>query len=264
MTSEPPGRKHPKEFASSDQPGDIEVRISLISQRWNEALTGFFAATTERTRLYWLLVSLARHQSVRTANAMAFDLFLALVPMLGLAGWTASIALRDGPGDLSTSALLRDMTPTQVDQFIGQHLSAMSAVHLAPFAGLAGWWLVSSSFNTMIGVFQETFACSPRNWVHTRLLSLAFALLAMLFIGGFFGLGVIVALAPGEIVRPVLDSLRYFGLLQASLVVVSLLGAASFLALLYRYSIRRPDRKRHVWPGAFTATFLGTLASRST
>jgi membrane protein len=153
------------------------------------------------------------------------------------------------------------MTPTQVDQFIGQHLSAMSAVHLAPFAGLAGWWLVSSSFNTMIGVFQETFACSPRNWVHTRLLSLAFALLAMLFIGGFFGLGVIVALAPGEIVRPVLDSLRYFGLLQASLVVASLLGAASFLALLYRYSIRRPDRKRHVWPGAFTATFLGTLAT---
>ena len=35
----------------------------------------------------------------------------------------------------------------------------------------------------------------------------------------------------------------------------------AFLALLYRYSLRRPGRLRRVWPGASVATLLAAAAS---
>src|SRR5690606_34469881 len=118
-----------------------------------------------------------------------------------------------------------------------------------PFAAIAGWWLVASAFNTMIGVFEETFSCEPRHWIKSRLLSLGFALLAMLLVGVSLGAGVIATLAP-EII---LNALRYLGLLQVAVFITAMLSVMSFLALLYRYSLRRPDKRRHVWVGAFVA-----------
>jgi len=239
----------------------MEIQIRLFSDKYNTLLTEFFSATAERTRLYWLLASLIRHQSVRTANAMAFDLFLALVPMLGLAGWTASAVVRSQSGDVSASSFLTHLAPEQIDGFIGEHFEAMSKAHLAPVAALAGWWLVSSAFNTMMGVFQETFECRDRSWIENRIISLGFALLGMVVLGVGGGLGVIATISPPELFRPIFDSLQYLGLIKVAALLVSLGITTSFFALLYRYSISRPGRKRRVWPGAFTATLLGSAAT---
>lgn len=237
------------------------MQVRLFSEKYNAILTHFFRATAERTRTYWLLASLFRHHSVRTANAMAFDLFLALVPMLGLAGWTASALVRSRVDDISTSAFLTKLTPEQIDGFIGQHFEAMSKAHLAPFAALAGWWLVSSAFDTMMGVFQETFDCRQRSWFEKRLISLAFALLGMIVLGVGGGLGVLATVAPPGILKAVFDSLTVLGLIKVAAFLVSFLITATFFAVLYRYSISRPGRKRRVWPGAWTASFLGASAT---
>ncbi len=253
--------KFPPRHSPADSAGDFEVQVRLFSEKYNELLTHFFQATAERTRTYWLLASLMRHHSVRTANAMAFDLFLALVPMLGLAGWTASALVRSRVDDISASAFLTKLTPGQIDEFIGQHFEAMSKAHLAPFAALAGWWLVSSAFDTMMGVFQETFDCRQRSWLEKRLISLAFALLGMIVLGVGGGLGVLATVTPPEFLKPIFDSLEYLGLIKTAAFFVSFLITAAFFAILYRYSISRPDRKRRVWPGAWVATLLGAGAT---
>jgi|GEM_PF-692260 len=236
------------------------VSIRGLSAAWNERLTEFFGASSTNTRIYWLLASLIRHHSVRTANAMAFDLFLALVPMLGLGGWAATLFVRRASGE-ETADVLTNLTPEQLDGFIGEHFQALAAAHLAPIAALAGWWLSSSAFNTMIGVFEETFECTPRSWIKTRGMSLGFALLGMILLGLGGWLGVALTVSRGDTLGEISDALRRFGLGQVFIVAVALGVTTSFIALLYRYSIKRPGKKRRVWMGAVVATFLGAAAS---
>lgn len=252
---------HPRRRSDPSAPDDFEVELPFVSAKYNGLLTEFFRGTTGRTRTYWLLVSLARHRSVRTANAMAFDFFLALVPMLGLAGFTAAVIVRSQTDEISAGSFLTQFTPQQIDQFIGEHFAATQGAHLAPLAGLAGWWLVSSAFDTMIGVFQETFACRPRSWLPKRAISLGFAFLGMVVLGVGGGLGVLATVTPPEIIKPVLTSLEYLGLIKVAALIVSFLIVTSYLAILYRYSISRPQMKRRVWPGAVSASTLGALAT---
>jgi membrane protein len=190
---------------------------------------------------------------------MAFDLFLALVPMLGLGGWAAAVLV--GPeSNRALRALFLDVTPAQLANFVGRHFEALSAAHLAPLAALAGWWLSSSAFDTMIGVFEETFDCVPRNWLHSRLISLGFALLGMVLLGVGSGLYVWLTVVVGGWENWT-SALRKVGVLPWILLIVGMGVIASFLALIYRYSLRRPHRRRHVWVGAFTATGIGVLAT---
>ena len=249
-----------KNNPESERPRHVRVDLWGISPAQNDRLTAYFSETISRARLYYLLASLVRHQSIRTANAMAFDLFLALVPMLGLAGWAAALFGGATKGSSLTS-LFSQLTPAQLSQFIGHHFEALAAAHLAPVAALAGMWLSSSAFNTMIGVFQETFDCVPRSWIRCRLLALGFALLGMLLLGLGATVAVWIAVAPG--IGTWVAQLRSWGILSWMFGLGSLLTSVAFLALLYRVSIARPGRRRHVWTGAFAATGMGALASLS-
>jgi YihY family inner membrane protein len=83
----------------------------------------------------------------------------------------------------------------------------------------------------------------------------------MILLGSSLGFGVIATVAPDAFLEAVLSSLRFLGLVQATLALLTFLAIAGFLALLYRYSLRRPNRKRRVWAGAFVATFLGSGAT---
>lgn len=237
----------------------VEVGLPLVSVQTNERLTEYFQQTFVRTRIYYLLVALVRHQSVRTANAMAFDLFLAMVPMLGLAGWAAGLVLR-GNASLPDRSFFSTIAPGDLNEFLGHHFAALSASHLAPVAALAGWWLSSSAFHTMMGVFAESFDAEPMSFVRARLLSLAIAAIGMFLLGLLGGVGVLLAMAP-DVVLELVNLLRTSGLLKAAFVLAAYLVMTSFLALIYRLSIRRPGRRRHVWTGAFVASLLGTLAS---
>lgn len=218
----------------------------------------FFDHTLVGTRLYVLLTSIWKHSSSRTANAMAFDLFIALIPMLGVAGWATSLALRGTEGGLKGSAL-SSLAPDELDEFLGHHFDALSASHLAPLAVLAGWWASSSAFNTMIGVFEETFECTPRSWIRQRLISLGLSLALIFFVGLAATVGVIATLIPTR-VSDVLRLLDDYGFMRVVIPVGAYLTMSSFLAFLYRVSLVR-EKKRRVWPGAFVACAIGTIAS---
>src|SRR5688572_16415575 len=57
-----------KTMGKREIPSPPQVKIRGIPDAHNDWLTDYFSATFARTRLYWLLASLSRHQSIRTAN----------------------------------------------------------------------------------------------------------------------------------------------------------------------------------------------------
>src|SRR5690606_8916106 len=96
-------------------------------------------------------------------------------------------------------------------------------------------------------------------WIQDRLISLGFATLGMVLLGLAGGFGVMVAtLTPRQ---QWYEALKDSGGLHVLFIVMSFAAISGFLALLYRYSLRRPGKKRHVWPGALASTMLGVGAS---
>ncbi len=257
-TESAPGPEGPPESIPASE-GRLDVQIQGLSEKANEKLAKFFKRSAAHTRLYSLLASLWHHQSMRTANAMAFDLFLALVPMLALAGWAVSVLVVSS-GVNPDTPLLTGLTPGQLEGVIGEHFHALQSSHLAPLAGLAGWWLASSAFSTLIDVFEETFECFPRNWIHKRILSLGFSLLGMVLLSAAGTVGVLWTALPAGL-ESSLSWVTKLGWTTSLLALLSFVSLTAFFALLFRYSIRRPTKVRKVWPGALVATTLGAIAS---
>jgi membrane protein len=232
-----------------------------LGRRVRARTSAYFSASARRERVGGMLRSLLRHHAVRTANAMAFDLFLALVPMLGLAGWLLSQFVSTSPEALARGGVLLDLTPAELHGMLTEQLTALSATSLAPLAVLVGWWLSSSAFYTALCVFEESFECQPRSWLEGRLVSLLLALLGL----------TLVVVVGFVVLTLTLESLGMLGRLASSVVsepalrfALGLAGLGlvwAFLALLYRVAIRRPGKRRRVWLGAGVATLLGALSS---
>ena len=74
-------------------------------------------------------------------------------------------------------------------------------------------------------------------------------------------MGVLVTLATPDSLNELLESSTGKSLLNFLVITLALSVAVAFLALLYRYSLRRPGRVRRVWPGASVATLLAASAS---
>lgn len=236
------------------------ARLPPTLARLRDRTASFFDGGPVRRNLWFLVQAVERHRAGRTASAMAFDLFLALLPMLALAGWALTHFVAAGPEALEASGLLADLTPDQLRDIIRTHFESLSASKLAPFAAISGWWLASSAFHTMIGVFEETFHCPRRPWWRARLLALVFALAGMAVLVSSGVLGMTLTTPPG-LLGELMRELRAHGLLRHVFVLTGLAVMTAFFALLYGLAIRRPGVRRRVWPGAAVAAGLGSGAS---
>jgi membrane protein len=103
-------------------------------------------------------------------------------------------------------------------------------------------------------------ACEPRSWLRRRAVSLLLALVGMGFFGLTGTLGLTTALAP-KLVGRTIDILRESGLVRATLAAGACVFMTVFLALVFRIAIRRPGKKRRVWPGAWVSSSMGSAAS---
>lgn len=226
----------------------------------SSAVEGFFAGGPLRRYVWQLARSMEMHRAGRNANAMAFDLFLALLPMLALAGWALTHFVTAGEESLRANSLLADLTPDELSGIIRTHFESLSAATLAPVAAISGWWLASSAFHTMIGVFEEAFDCPRRPWWKSRLLALGYALVGMIVLVLSSVLGMTLTTPPG-LLGELMVQLRAHGLLRHALVFVGLSVMTAFFALLYGIAIQRPGVRRRIWPGATLAAGLGASAS---
>jgi len=244
----------------------LNRRLTQLGQR----VEGYFQKTPAHARARLLLISLERHNSLRTASAMAFDLFLAIIPMLGLAGFAAAHLLHSQPQALAEGSRLLDLAPARLHGFIVRNLNAFAETELAPLFALLALWLSSAAFFTMIRVFEESFDCQRRSWLSARVLALGFALvgLALFVLATAAGalltwhglvsaeqkhqISKLVALAP--------PALRQFRPVSALAFVASALSIMGYLGLIYRFAVVRPVKRRYV-PGAVIATSIGLLGS---
>lgn len=215
-----------------------------------------------RIRLLWR--GMREHHSTRAASAMAFDLFLAAIPMLALTGWLFGLVLRDNPAARDTLSLILNITPGQVHDVFLSQLGRFSA-GVAPFAVAGSLWLASSAFHTVMTVFERALHAKPRPWIKKRLIALGCVLALILGFALSAWIIVTVAGGPAQLLFRTLDTLhvgpdrpgatRWLSLLMTAVAVTGLVAA------FYRIAVNRPGVSRRIWPGAIVTVGMGALAS---
>lgn len=213
--------------------------------------------------MWRLVANLVEHNATRTASAMAFDLFLAFVPMLALAGWVVAHVIKASEGALASGSVLFELTPNQMHTLLARHFSRFEATKLAPLATLGGWWLASSAFHTLISVYEDAFKISPRPWWRKRLIALACALLAICGLSLSGTIGLLVAAGSGSpVAQLLLGPINALGLGKWIGIAVALVIATAIFSALFLVSVRRKHSvRRHVVPGAAVAVVLGAIST---
>lgn len=232
------------------------------SDRVQQHAEVFFDRGPYRRGLYSLWWGLTRHRVGRAASAMAFNLFLAAIPMLAFAGWVIAQVLKQNPEALGSTSLLLEMTPAQVHGIITRHFVRFSGGAVAPFAIVGTLWLASGAYHTLMAVFEVMVGAPRRAWWKKRVLALVCVLVTVL---AFTAVGVLgVWLSGGPIA--ILHELSADAGLDASVgqgitLGLVLVGATAGLAGFFRIAVHRPGVRRRVWPGASLTVAMGGLAS---
>ena len=221
-------------------------------------IEAFFAAGPIRRQLRALIRRLFRDHVARAAGAMTFDLFLAAIPMLALAGWLFATVLHNSPHAMSTVSAWLDLSPGEVRELVEQDFRRFSAGAVAPFAILGSLWLASSAFHTFMSVFESAAPGERRPWWMKRLIGLGCVVVAI-FAFGLSGL-LTVSIAGGPI-----RVLGWFGAeaqgVKTAATLVAMVTATLLLAAFFRIGVRRSEVKRVVWPGAIVTVAIATAAS---
>jgi membrane protein len=219
----------------------------------------------ERHPVLWalraLILGLRLHRAGIAASAMAFDLFLALLPMLALAGWLITVVLRSSAEALVVASTLLDVTPREVSELALRHFGRFSGGAVAPVALLVSLFLASVAFHTLIDVFETASGAEPRSWVEKRLIALGCVLAAILLLGLSGSIAVLLIGGPARILETLLGPLELPGLARHLPMLVGVVMATASLAGLFRVAGRRPGVRRRVWPGAVLAVSVGAAVS---
>jgi membrane protein len=222
-----------------------------------------FSAKPWSHKLWLVLRGLVTRDTLQAASAMAFDLFLAAIPMLALAGWLFAALSQGSDAVLTSASLLVDLTPEEVRTLIWRQLGQFSASAMAPVALLGALWLASSAFNTLMAVLEVTVQAKRRVWWRRRLIALACVISSILLFMVSGTLAVTLAGGPSTLVRllargefAVLDRASHFLLLGLWLLI-----ATGLLAGFFRIAVIRPGVRRRTWPGALLSVLASSTAS---
>lgn len=210
---------------------------------------------------------LVDHHGAQLASAMAFDLFLSLIPLMALAGWTLSLVLQDAPETMVHLSAWLDLTPADVHAVAQQHAERFSGATLAPLAVVGALWLGSGAFDTVMTAFERTTASQPRSWWKRRALAIGcvFGALGSLSLGAWIA----VRLAGGpeyllsRLPHPQeLDELvAGFDVPKTVGIVVSTTTIALLIAGFFRVGLIRNVPQRRVWPGTLVTLFITATTS---
>jgi len=212
---------------------------------WSIVARSHIVAGARATRA--LVEKLDRHDVLSAASAMAFDVFLSLIPILAMAGYVLHRLRQSGSAVIGP--LIRT-APTQIQELASVEflrLSETGAAALAPISVIGFLWVSSAGLSTAMSHCELMFQARPRHWIKRR------AIATVCVVAGLFAIGAVAASA-------VLVG-RVFGPAGATVVGVALPGAVLLGGLwaFYRISIqRRPDVKRRAFPGAIVTLFLWT------
>ncbi|MDX2055237.1 MAG: YihY/virulence factor BrkB family protein [Polyangiaceae bacterium] len=210
-----------------------------------------------------LIEIFAKERITRAASAMAFDLFLASIPMLAFVGWLTATVVHDSQASLQTISSLLNVTPSQVHEVLTLQFRAFSAGAVAPISALGALWMASSAFHTPLRVFEETAQVVRRSWVQKRIIALGCVLVGALALSLSGFATVLILGGPSRLLELLVTRVTGLSVSFAYLtsLVMALLTATGLLAAFYRIALRRPGFRRRVWPGALVAIGIGVISS---
>lgn len=244
----------PERADAGEQPSDL-VRADSSP---DVIMSSRFCGTTLDIFRVLLRSTMDRHAQM--ASGMAFDLFLALVPLMALVGWVLSLALRDSAQVMDDLSLWLNWTPQEVQTVVEQHADRFMAGSLAPVVVVGSLWLASGAFASVMAAFETTLPTEARPWWKRRLL-------ALLCVGGLtlaLSTGAAVELfvvAQTRGLEQFVPASFPFKRSQSVGLLVSILTIALLIAGFYRIGIQRKVPRRHVWPGTTLCLALATLSS---
>jgi membrane protein len=233
--------------------GPLEQRLSDFSRR-NRILHVAFM----------LGQMLVRSDIAAATSAMAFDLFLAAIPMLALAGWLfGKLLLGDHPSVLQTTAAILNLTPNEVQMLTWQQLDRFALGSVAPFALLGALWMASGAFHTSMSLLEASAGTARRPWWRKRLLALACVLLSIVLFGSCALLAVWVSLGPSRLFVAISggDVELNAGVTHYLLLVLLAVLGVLLLALFFYVASPRPGVRRRIFPGAMMAVVAGSSIS---
>jgi membrane protein len=207
---------------------------------------------------------LVRRDIAGATSAMAFDLFLAAIPMLALSGWVfGKVLLSSNESVVKTTALLLNLTPAEVQAITWQQLDRFAPTGLAPFAFLGALWIASGAFHTSMSLLEASAGTAPRPWWRKRLLAMVSVMVSIVLFGACALLAVWVSGGPARLLAAIsygsaeLDPGVAHWLMLTLLAVLGVL----LLALFFYVASPRPGVRRRVFPGAVLAVLAGSAVS---
>jgi membrane protein len=240
----------------------LKVRAQALKRTAQERVIAVLEARALGRGLVKLARGLRRHHVGTAASAMAFDLFLATIPMLALAGWLVALVLRSDERALGSTSLLLDLTPIEVHTLTTRHLGRAAPVAIAPLVFLGSLWVASSAFVTLMNVFEVAIGAARRPWWRKRLIAVGcvFAAIVAFIATGF--LAVQLAGGPAVVFRFLRAGEQAGAPIGRAIgATVALVAATATLAGFFRIAVHRPGVDRRVWPGAALTIGIGGVAS---
>ena len=232
--------------------GPLRVHVEIVRPLgdWKEPLNRL------PRRLVSIVLALDRHAAVQHASAMAFWLFLGLIPLAAILGWALA---RFAGAEIRQSIVgsVVAVTPQPALALVDEQLHRLveSAETVAPLSLLGFLWISSGGVHTAIVAIQMAQAGYSRPWWRNRLLAVVFVIAFLLVVTGSTTMLVIASptfhdLVGGGYVEAWWVQVVRYGALPTS-ALMGTLGAAIF----FRLSAIRLDPKirKRVWPGALVA-----------
>jgi len=198
------------------------------------------------------------HNLSNAASAMAFDIFLGIIPLLAMMGWLAGYLARTGR-KIAFDLRLLDLAPGPAADVARSHLSRLDP-DISTVAGIVIFgflWLSSSGTHVAIATVRAIVGLPPRSYARTRLLALAFTL------------GGVVVAAFASAAAVLIHGLSAVGALSARahftwkaiLIASTILAMTIGNALLYRIASGRSWARRSIIPGSFIASVVFHIVS---
>lgn len=248
-SSYPPGRPTLRGLSL----GPLESRLDRLTRRHRATHVAFM-----------LTQILVRRDIAAATSAMAFDLFLAAIPMLALAGWLfGKLLLGNHESVLQTTAALLNLTPSEVQTITWQQLDRFAIDTVAPFALVGALWTASGAFHTSMALLEASAGTVRRPWLRKRLIALLSVVVSIVLFGSSALLAVWVSGGPSRLFVAISGGEME---LNASfshyllLVLLAVMGVL-LLALFFFVASPRPGVRRRVFPGAIVAVVAGSSVS---
>jgi membrane protein len=231
---------------------------SLQERALKTRLGRFGFALAEEARS--VVISLIRRDALVDAGAMAFSLFLASIPLMGLAGAVVAHVVRGEPRALTLLSSLVNAAPHEVRELVDRYIERGTDQALAPVFLLGSAWLAAGAFHDAMTVFELALDAARRSWLRKRAVALGcvVALLGLLTLLG----SSVVMFAGGPL--ELFASLHEGGVLRGAGAVAPALVALVTLPLLaafFRIAVRHRSRRPTIWRGAFATVAIGSLGS---